>query len=326
MNRSVYFDLCERRLSLLCYSVEIRGKLNILNFNLHCEDFYVYFFNLLFGYSLENTNQQSNNFEGIDLIDQNNKIVLQVSATATKAKIDSALTKNLSVYKGHQFKFISIAKDASELRSKIYKNPHALVFAPIDDIHDVKTLLNFILHLDISKQKEVYGFLRRELEDESSNSLSETNIAAIINALAKEDFTIVDSVDHPKAFDVEKKIVFNNLNAAEYIIEDYKIHHSKVSHIYSEFDQMGKNVSVSVLASFRSCFSKLSMNYSGDELFFKVIESSIEIVKKSANFSHIPLEELELCVSILAVDAFIRCRIFKDPNGVNDVTTERHSS
>ncbi|ECJ0678747.1 SMEK domain-containing protein, partial [Salmonella enterica] len=56
MNRSIYFDLCEKRLTLLCYSVELRGKLNILNYNLHCEDFYVHFFNLLFGYSLKNTN------------------------------------------------------------------------------------------------------------------------------------------------------------------------------------------------------------------------------------------------------------------------------
>ncbi|MGP4366914.1 SMEK domain-containing protein [Escherichia coli] len=44
MNRSIYFDLCEKRLTLLCYSVELRGKLNILNYNLHCEDFYVHFF------------------------------------------------------------------------------------------------------------------------------------------------------------------------------------------------------------------------------------------------------------------------------------------
>ena len=71
MNRSIYFDLCEKRLTLLCYSVELRGKLNILNYNLHCEDFYVHFFNLLFGYSLKNTNQEKHNFEGIDLIDEN---------------------------------------------------------------------------------------------------------------------------------------------------------------------------------------------------------------------------------------------------------------
>ncbi|WP_349636598.1 ABC-three component system protein [Salmonella enterica] len=44
------------------------------------------------------------------------------------------------------------------------------------------------------------------------------------------------------------------MNAAEYIIEDYKIHHGKVSRIYSEFNQMGKNSSLSVLSSFRTIF------------------------------------------------------------------------
>ncbi|EEW7308290.1 hypothetical protein D6Y75_23150, partial [Escherichia coli] len=100
----------------------------------------------------------------------------------------------------------------------------------------------------------------------------------------------------------------------------------KVSRIYSEFNQMGKNSSLSVLSSFRTIFVKLSTQYTGDELFFKIIDSSVEMVRKSANFTQIPLEELELCVSILAVDAFIRCKIFRDPNGVNDVVTKGHSS
>lgn len=311
---------------MLCYSVEVRGKLNILNYNLHCEDFYVDFFNLLFGYSLQNTNQENNNFEGIDLIDKNGRIVLQVSSTATKIKIESALKKDLSLYKGHRFKFISIAKDASDLRNKTYINPHALIFTPEQDIHDVKTILNIILHLDITKQKEIYSFLKNELQEEPDNTLIETNIAAVINILAKEDFTNVETTDFPQPFNVGDKITFNNLNAASYIIEDYKIHHGKVSRIYSEFSQMGQNTSFSVLSAFRTIFIKLSTQYTGDELFFKIIESSVETVRKSTNFTQIPLEELELCVSILAVDAFIRCKIFRDPNGVNDAVTKGHSS
>lgn len=89
---------------------------------------------------------------------------------------------------------------------------------------------------------------------------------------------------------------------------------------------MGKNISVSVLSSFRTSFIKLSKEYTGDDLFFKIIESAVDTVRKSVNFTQIPLEELELCVSILAVDAFIRCKIFRDPNGVNDAVAQRHSS
>ena len=56
MNRSFYWDLCEERLSFLCTRIELRGKLNILNFHLHAEDFYVNFLNVLFGYKLKNMN------------------------------------------------------------------------------------------------------------------------------------------------------------------------------------------------------------------------------------------------------------------------------
>lgn len=144
-----------------------------------------------------------------------------------------------------------------------------MIFTPEQDIHDVKTILNIILHLDITKQKEIYSFLKNELQEEPDNTLIETNIAAVINILAKEDFTNVETTDFPQPFNVGDKITFNNLNAASYIIEDYKIHHGKVSRIYSEFSQMGQNTSFSVLSAFRTIFIKLSTQYTGDELFLK---------------------------------------------------------
>ncbi len=36
-------------------------------------------------------------------------------------------------------------------------------------------------------------------------------------------------------------------------------------------------------------------------------------ILQSANAPMIPDEELDLCVAILVVDAFIRCKIFKNP-------------
>jgi hypothetical protein len=96
MQRSNYWNLCEEKLSILCTRVEMRGRLNILDFHLHCEDFYLQFLNLLFGYTLVNMNATTKNVEGIDLLDIAGKIVLQVSATATKSKVELALSKDLS--------------------------------------------------------------------------------------------------------------------------------------------------------------------------------------------------------------------------------------
>jgi hypothetical protein len=43
--------------------------------------------------------------------------------------------------------------------------------------------------------------------------------------------------------------------------------------------------------------------------------------QKSANYADIPVEELDLCVNILVVDAFIRCKIFKNPLGYADAAS-----
>lgn len=268
MNRSTYFNLCEEKLSILCTRVELRGKLNILDLHIHCEDFYVHFFNLLFGYALKNINTSSHNVEGIDLIDTVSKIVLQVSSTATKQKIESALSKNLSSYKNHKFNFISISKDASSLRSNNYHNPHALLFIPQKDIHDVKSILDIILHSDIVKQQLVYEFLSKELKSDINSPIKETNVASIINIISKENLNSSSIANTDIPFNVDDKLKFNNLQTAKMVIEDYKIYHSRINKIYSEFDLLGQNKSKSVLDALRNNYIKLSRTYDSDELFF----------------------------------------------------------
>lgn len=315
MKRSTYWNLCELRLSTLCTRVELRGKLNILDFHLHAEDFYLNFLNVLFGYSLKNMNQVTQNAEGIDLIDVANKLVLQVSSTASKAKVESALSKDLKSYKNYRFNFVSISKDASDLRKQSFANFHGLIFYPKDDIHDVKSILSHIQHLNIDKQRVIYDFLRKELQSDEDKSPVETNLAAVINILAKEDFDDVKNVPIPKAFDVDKKLTFNNLVAAAIVIEDYKVQHHRIDKMYSVFDSAGKNKSSSVLNWLRQSYIKLSSQYSDDDLFFQVVEHAVQTVQASANYINIPLDELAMWINSLAVDAFIRCKIFKNPEG-----------
>ncbi len=281
--------------------------------------FYVHFFNLLFGYALKNINTSSHNVEGIDLIDTVSKIVLQVSSTATKQKIESALSKNLSSYKNHKFNFISISKDASSLRSNNYHNPHALLFIPQKDIHDVKSILDIILHSDIVKQQLVYEFLSKELKSDINSPIKETNVASIINVISKENLNSSSIANTDIPFNVDDKLKFNNLQTAKMVIEDYKIYHSRINKIYSEFDLLGQNKSKSVLDALRNNYIKLSRTYDSDELFFQLVDLTVNTVQQSSNYIPMPLEELELCVNVIVVDAFIRCKIFKNPMAVENV-------
>ncbi|MGK5024842.1 ABC-three component system protein [Janthinobacterium sp. RB2R34] len=321
MNRTIYFNLCAQKLAALSSKIEILGKLNILHDHNHSEDFYLHFLNKLYGYKLENMNAIQNNTEGIDLCDKENEIVLQVSSTATKAKVESALNKNLSSYTGYSFKFMSISKDAAALRALTYKNPHNLTFSPPTDIHDITSLLTTIRSLEINAQHSIYSFLQDELDPGSRQIFVETNLAAVINILSREDMLDGYAAAVPIAFDVDKKLIVNNLNSAALIVEEYKIHHHRVTRLYEEFNRAGKNKSNSVLNTLMMIYAKNTSNYSGDELFFKVVDLAIEKIQSSANYAQIPLDELEQYVSVLAVDAFIRCKIFKNPSEVSHAVT-----
>ena len=247
------------------------------------------------------------------------KLVLQVSSTATKVKIESALGKDLSTYKGHSFKFMSISKDAKHLRSGTYANPHGLIFLPTQDVYDVSSILNEILHLDIARQQKIYDFLKCELKSDTEKPLTETNLASIINIISEEDLSAVANSGAVDAYNLDDKIELNKLEVAAEIIDDYKVYHPRIEQVYGVFDAAGKSKSKSVLDSLRNTYLKLSMTFGGDELFFKIVEAVVERVQSSSNYVVMPLDELERNVNILVVDAFIRCKVFKEPKGAKNV-------
>ena len=318
INRKKYFDYIESKLSHLATSIEMRGGLNILDLHLHSEFFYPHFLNLLFNWDLKNLNTIQQNAPGIDLVDTTNNIAVQVSATGTKQKIDSALSKDLSNYKGYSFKFISISKDVKDLRTKTFRNPHNLKFSPSEDIYDIHMLLSNILVMDIDRLKEVYEFLTKELKNEPNPEKVESNLTSIINILSKEDWSHGTSGFGTVPYDIEAKISYNQLDTARVIIDAYKIHYHRLDKIYSDFDRQGTNKSLSTLDAIRMEYLALGAIVSPDQWFLSVIERVIRKIRASANYTSMPEEELLLCVQILVVDAFIRCKIFKNPLGNTD--------
>lgn len=322
MNRTQYFNYIEEKLSTLAFRIETRGKLNILDLHLHSENFYLHFFNLLFGYELENLNSRLQNVEAIDLIDHKNKIIIQVSATCTKQKVESALNKErLKSYTDYTFKFISISKDATELRKSTFKNPYSLAFFSSTDIYDVNSILNDILSRTVSEQKLIYKFIKDELGGDVDVTRLDSNLASVINILSKERWDDKSYSDFINSFEVDRKITFNELNYSRSIIEEYRVFYKKVDEKYSEFDRQGMNKSYSVLRSISKEYIRLKGRGNPDEIFEEVIERTKNKVLESANFNEIPIDELDLCIDILVVDAFIRCKIFENPEQYNYVAT-----
>ncbi|MBF8457981.1 SMEK domain-containing protein [Kaistella sp. G5-32] len=322
MNRSKYFEYIEAKLHILAHRIQTKGKLNILNLHLHSENFYLHFFNLLYSLKLSNLNSSNQNVEAIDLIDHENKMIFQVSSTCTKQKIESTLSKDIfKKYKDYRFKFISISIDATDLRNKTFSNPHSISFDPKNDIYDLKSILNDILPKKAETQNKLYEFIKEELGEEIDIVKLDSNLATIINVLSLErwDDTIGD--DKLNSFEIERKIQFNELNDARDIIEEFCIYYKKIDEKYTEFDLLGANKSNSVLNSIRKEYLTIKNKENKDKIFFTVIENVKNKVLKSGNLNSIPIDEIELCIDILVVDAFIRCKIFENPKEYKYVTT-----
>lgn len=314
MNFTKYYDYIEEKLNLLSLRVNTKGKLNQLELHTHCEYFYQRFCNKLYSWNLRNLNQERQNVEAIDLIDDDNKLIVSVSATNTKQKVESSLkNKIIEDHLGYTFKFIAISKEADELRKQTFENPFKIAFNPLTDIIDCLSILKWVQNLRIDLQKQIYLFIRDELGSEVDIVKLDSNLAAIINILSKENWDTNEMSITTSTFEIERKITFNELSAARYIINEYCIHHARVDKKYREFDTQGVNKSSSVLAKIKTEYIKNIKVKSADEIFFLVIEGIKQHVLNSTNYVSIPIDELELCINILVVDAFIRCKIFKNP-------------
>jgi hypothetical protein len=318
MNRDLYFKYIDEKLHVLANRIETRGKLNILDIHLHSENFYLHFFNMLYGYQLENLNSKLQNVEAIDLIDHKNKIIIQVSGTCSKQKVESALGKQiLDNYRNYSFKFISIAKDTSELRKKTFNNPYSLTFTPSIDIFDIVTLLKEILSKKAEEIKKIYNFIKDELGGEIDIVKLDSNLASVINILSKEKWDDANKSEFVNSFEIERKITHNDLKDSKGLIDEYCQFYGRVDQKYSEFDAMGTNKSNSVLATIKREYLKIKSSGNADFVFLSVIEKIKDKVIESANFVELPIDEIELCIDILVVDAFIRCKIFENPKDYN---------
>ena len=226
MQRKTYFDYIEEKLAILSIRVKNRGKLNILDVHMHSENFYRDLMNLLYDWSLDNINNSIQNVEAIDLIDYNKKIIVQISATVTKAKIEKSLDKKIIeeyAQRGYKFKFVSIAENADKLRKQNYQNPYGVGFEPQNDIFDISSLEKDIIDLQTEKMERVYQFIKAELGNMPDSISFNSDLATIINILAEVKLDSDEPLGNINMYEIDKKILFNKLDIASMIINDYKI-------------------------------------------------------------------------------------------------------
>lgn len=173
MTRQEYFDSIEKRITWLVVRAKTRGKQNLLELNIYLEHFFEELLNIVYGYKLKNLNKEDSNSKGVDLIDRANKLAVQVTSTATAAKINSSIDKLKEDYQGYTLKFMIIGINVqSSLAKKKYNDNKYINFSPVQDILDIDILLKEIFYSDKKNLEKIYYFCKNEVELEEIRQTS----------------------------------------------------------------------------------------------------------------------------------------------------------
>lgn len=301
-------------LSSLATNLFVRGKVNLTDAHVMSEGFYEGLLNLMYNLKLHNVNSKQQNAEGIDLVDTDAKIIMQVTATCSKTKIDHSLSELKPEYQRFHFIFVPITiKDTKPQRVHQYNAPHNIVFDPKKDIYDIPFLVRELAYGKCAdKAAAVADYLKRNLRflilDERRLS---SGLEYMIRELSKDGSE--DPSFDVKDFEIDAKIAFNGLVYGEGVIREYADQHPRVKRIYDEYAKQAQYKSKAVLQKLHSIYLIWRQSLTGDDLFKKIESEVVSLV----NIEHLPenftQEELEMCADILIVHAFMECKIFEKP-------------
>lgn len=149
-----------------------------------------------------------------------------------------------------------------------------------------------------------------------------SHLSMVINAIADLELKGVDLKEHQtKPFDIEVKINYNDIKRNKFIIDEYKIFYPKINGLYRELESQGNFKKEKLLRNINNLYLRTKGKYVvGDELtdirrnadnIFEDIENELFVlIPEDGNFCR---EDIVYGLSIIMVDAFMRCKILEEP-------------
>ncbi|EMN7422352.1 TPA: hypothetical protein KD105_003935 [Vibrio parahaemolyticus] len=155
----------------------------------------------------------------------------------------------------------------------------------------------------------------------SKRSMLSKAIDAISNLDLEEEAE--ESVDKTNVFKIDDKIKHNQIKRNKHLIDDYKIFYTKISSLYSELEAAGSFKKTSLLRNVNRLYLKSKGKYvvtegkyleelqkHSDDILDDVEN---ELISKCSSESDLDDDEISFGVSIIMVDAFMRCKILENP-------------
>ncbi|MBK5242047.1 SMEK domain-containing protein [Clostridium sp.] len=199
MNKEIYLKNVAESLALLSKRVELLNAVNLYDINIIAEDFFAGLLNLIFDYKLKNVNVIEKNAPAIDLIDEENKISIQVTSDNSSTKIKHTISEYIDNKSYDKYdRLIVLILTRKKKYSALFDTNDKFVFNNGSDILDIEDLVKFTRGLQTEKIREINDFLEMEL-CEKVYSAKKTQ--------ANEIDTIIDLIEYiSKHKKVKKKI------------------------------------------------------------------------------------------------------------------------
>ena len=224
MNKEVYLKNIAENLALLSREVSILNAVNLYDINIIAEDFFPGLLNLIYGYELKNANHLEKNAPAIDLIDQKNRIAVQVTSDNSSTKIKHTIEEFNKSQAYHLYdRLVVLILTQKKKYSSNFDTQGLFSFEKASDIWDVEKLIKDIRELETEQIKNISDYLSEELYNKYY-SVRETQ--------AGEVNTIIDLIeyisqhrkvnkDRETTVDPEYKIYKRFKNFADKLITEY---------------------------------------------------------------------------------------------------------
>ena len=150
-----------------------------------------------------------------------------------------------------------------------------------------------------------------------------TLLSVAINAISDITFDDGNEDNSSKPFNIGEKITFNAIKRNKALIEEYKIYYSQLNILYSELEKAGSFRKEKLLRNIKRIYLKIkgkyvrdsadTMNFirqNADNIIEDIENQLLEMIEKdSKNYE----EDITSGISVIMVDAFMRCKILEEP-------------
>lgn len=318
-NREKYLSNIHEKLFILGDKVETFSSLNMLNDNNNCEKLYCSLLNLIFKLSLVPSSKIRVNFDSIDLIDEINKYCVQISSSKSKKKLDDTLAgKWIKSHSDYNFIFICLINNHGRHPTSC-NNKYSIKFVLEKDYYDCMKIVQRIEKIDdIDIIKKINQLVTEELGTPNI-SIIDSSLSFVVKTIYKNRIESFHSKKEINAFEIDRKIEFNNLGLLKQKIHDYAIYKEKLDGIYNELQCNGVDASAHMFSFINDLYIISSARGLDNVLlFYDILEKMDERVISELNTDdEFRYEDIHFACFIILVDCFITCKVFKNPEGLN---------